>query len=217
MIAADLAALFPPSVVVVVADESMWGGFDRLYPQERAYGERAVLKRKRELAAGRHAARAALAQLGYAAASIARGAHGMPQWPDGACGSITHCKGFAGAVVAHARDVQSLGFDAEEAEPLKAELHDLILSADERASFGPQPDDTNWGKIAFSCKEAFYKAYYPHARKVIDFLQVRITLGPSVFGIELIDAAVPSAAGRRTFEGRWLCDGVRVYSACAVS
>ncbi|MCA9665038.1 MAG: 4'-phosphopantetheinyl transferase superfamily protein [Myxococcales bacterium] len=217
---AQLEALFPAAAVLVVADAWMWEGFDQLFDEERALGERAVQKRRRELAAGRHAARAALEQLGYAPAPIARGTHGMPQWPAGACGSITHCKGFAGAVVAHAREVRSLGFDAEQAEPLKPQLIDLILSASERAALGPQPRRTDWGKVAFSCKEAFYKAYYPHARQVIDFLQVHIELTSGAdageFRIELVDDAVPSAAGLRRFEGRWLCDGDRVYSACAV-
>lgn len=217
----ELAALFPGAARLVIADDTMWSGFERLFAEEQALGVRAVQKRKRELAAGRHAARAALAQLGYDAAPIERGAAGAPRWPAGACGSITHCKGFAAAVVAHTNEVLSVGFDAEGADALKANLVDMICAADERAQIDALPAapvGTDWPKLAFSCKEAFYKAYYPLGGVVLDFRQVRITFDAAraAFRVALIDAATPSAAGWRVFDGRFSCDGERIYSGVAI-
>ena len=76
-----------------------------LFPAEEALLARAVQKRRREFATGRHCARSALGALGVGPAPILPGQAGAPQWPSGIVGSITHCAGYRAAAVARASEV----------------------------------------------------------------------------------------------------------------
>ena len=73
-----------------------------LFPEEEALVAGAVTKRREEFAAGRNAARAALAGLGPPPCPLLRAGRRAPAWPQGIVGSITHCSGFCCAVVAPA-------------------------------------------------------------------------------------------------------------------
>jgi 4'-phosphopantetheinyl transferase EntD len=64
-----------------------------LFPQEEAAMARAAGERRREFAAARGCARAALARLGMQPAPIVPDRTGAPRWPSNAVGSITHCTG----------------------------------------------------------------------------------------------------------------------------
>src|SRR5581483_11983056 len=104
-----------------------------LFPAEEAVLARAVDKRRREFTTARGCARAALARLGLPPAPIPRGPKGEPQWPDGVMGTITHCDGYRAAAVARARDVVTLGIDAEPAGPLPDGVLGLVAAEDEQA------------------------------------------------------------------------------------
>lgn len=98
MHATDIARLFPAGVVVCVAEPAMYRA--ELFPEEAVAVASAVTKRREEFAAGRAAARRALAALGVPAAPLPRGERRAAVWPKGFVGSITHCAGFCAAAAA---------------------------------------------------------------------------------------------------------------------
>ncbi|WP_050527544.1 hypothetical protein [Pseudorhodobacter aquimaris] len=83
---------------------------------------RAAPARAMEFAAGRAAARVAMAGFGLASA-IPMGVARAPVWPKGVSGSISH-------------STILIGIDLEEATPLEYDLWDLVLTSSERAELG---------------------------------------------------------------------------------
>ena len=135
----------------------------------------AVPSRQAEFAAGRLAARAALAQLGQAPVAIVAGSGREPLWPEGFVGSISHCRTVA--IAAAAKSNSQLGFigiDIEETEPLDSDLWDSICSSNERELFQLGTGAGRQAKIIFSIKEAVYKAQYPATGRLLDFRDVDI-------------------------------------------
>jgi 4'-phosphopantetheinyl transferase EntD len=196
-------------------------------PEEAAQVARAVSKRKREFAAGRHLARRALARLGddvdFADLLLLNDADRAPLWPAGVVGSITHTgagqedDGYCAVVLGRDSEVRTVGIDAEEAAPLEPELWTFVLTEDERAALEREPAESRGllAKVVFSAKECFYKAQYPLTRQFLGFKQVRITLNP---GLGRFEAQRVDATGEmsRCF-GRYSIDGALVLTGIAVS
>jgi 4'-phosphopantetheinyl transferase EntD len=139
----------------------------------------AVPKRRLEMAAGRDAAREALARLGVLPAAIPSAAGGAPRWPEGFVGSITHTNTLCAAVVARDTDVVAIGLDAEPAGPLERELWAEILTEDELAVLTLLDAETAAARArwTFCAKEAAYKCQYPLSGLLLDFgdLEIRWT------------------------------------------
>jgi 4'-phosphopantetheinyl transferase EntD len=151
-------------------------GVATTYAEEARAVARAVPARRREFAAGRTAARSALAQLGIAPAPIPVGAGRAPVWPDGVTGSIAHCA-LGGIVVAARKDaVSSLGVDLEGDAPLTPDLWPGILTDDERCDLARLSEEAR-GHAAldrFVAKEALFKAQYPLTGLMLDFDAVTV-------------------------------------------
>src|SRR4051812_39625397 len=128
---------------------------DDLYPIEADAVRGAVAGRVAEFAAGRVAARRALAALGVAPVALPVGARRMAEWPGGIVGSITHCAGLAAAVVGRTGDWWALGIDAEPAVPLDDDVCDAVTTPAEQATLADPLDAT----VVFCAKEAFYKCW----------------------------------------------------------
>lgn len=161
----------------------------------------AVATRRREHATGRHLARLALAELGYPPQVVPRGDAGMPVWPEGVVGSITHCTGFRGVVLARAANLPSLGVDAEPHAPLPEGVGYLVTTADETAhlhELAGQRPDLHWDRLLFSAKEAVYKAWFPAARRWLGFDEAVVTLtATGGWRAELlVDGPFPAVEGR---------------------
>ena len=125
-----------------------------LLGDEARHLDRAVPKRRAEFAAGRRAARAALAALGHPAQAIPAGPGRAPVWPEGVAGSLTHDRDLAlAAVVASGEDI---GIDLTAAEALPGETRRAILPHDAEAGL-----DDLAARAAFSAKESLFKALYP--------------------------------------------------------
>ncbi len=186
-----------------------------LFPDEEALLVRAVDKRRREFGTGRHCARRALAALGVAPVPILPGDAGAPRWPPGVVGSITHCSGYRAAAVAFAREVITIGVDAEPDQPLPDGVLGLISLPGERARLGDlaaAAPGTSWDRLLFSAKESVYKAWFPLARRWLGFEDADITIGATdgTFQARLLVAA-PVIGGwpLAGFSGRWLArDGI---------
>lgn len=176
-------SLFPESAryCYVRTDESMTNllNFHHLFPEERAVVSQAVDVRKSEFGDARWCAHRALKELNYTGEEpILRGERGMPLWPEGYTGSMTHTEGLRAAVAAPTTHVCSMGLDAEPAEPLPEHVLTMIARPGEmpqlsrlRAAGISCPD-----RLLFCAKEATYKTWFPMTRRWLDFDQAEIDL-----------------------------------------
>jgi 4'-phosphopantetheinyl transferase EntD len=165
-----------------------------LWPQETAAITRAIPKRRAEFAAGRSAARMAMAELGLAPCTIPQGPDRAPTWPAELSGSIAHCDDFCIAAVAFKTHYKTLGIDIEPATPLATDLTDIICTKAERDWLASQPDASLAAKMIFSAKEAVYKAQYPLTRQIIGFDAVTLTISNGSFTIAA-NPALPNMKG----------------------
>ncbi len=211
-----IEGLFPETVVTVEAGDAHWSG--ALLPEEEAQIRRAAPRRRRAFTAGRVCAREALERLGFAERPLLSDADRVPCWPPGAVGSISHTGDWCGVAVARAESAVGLGLDVEGDAPLEPRLAPRICSPLELERFGrlPPPPAADWPKLAFSLKEAAYKAYFPLARTFLGFhdLELEVDAETGAFAAQLVRADAPAAAGRRRFCGRYraavgfVCAGV---------
>lgn len=152
--------------------------------------ERAVPKRRYELAAGRRLARRLLG----AKRSIGATDRRAPIWPAGVFGSIAHAGQVCVVVVTE--EARSVGVDVEPYTPLAERTEGVVLRDEERAAL---PHDASRGLLAkriFCAKEAFFKAQWPLTEAWIGFRAARVTLDGARFVIEVVDEIPPAAAGR---------------------
>jgi 4'-phosphopantetheinyl transferase EntD len=165
-------------------------GIHDLLPGEDAQGM--VPKRLRAFAAGRAAARRALAELGLAAEAIPKGPDRAPHWPIGIAGSISHSATQCLAVVIPAGLCRGIGLDLEEDSPLNETLWDTVLRPEERHGMTGAE-----AKLIFSAKEAAFKAQYPISRQLYGFDGMRIERDGALFTAIFAQAVPPFAVGDR--------------------
>lgn len=198
----------------------------RPHPQEEALIGRAVEKRRREFTTARHCARVAMKQLGVEAGPILRGERGAPVWPRGVVGSLTHCDGYRGAVLAYAMQVRSLGIDAEPDAPLPDGVLPAVSLESERAwlARADSGDGVNRDRLLFCAKEATYKAWFPLTGRWLGFEDAHITFeqdsgGPfGTFHSDLlISGETLDGPPLASFDGRWLIRDGLILTAISVS
>ena len=185
-------------------------------PEEEPLIAKSVVKRRTEFIGARHCARIALAELGIGPVPILKGDKGEPRWPDGVVGSLTHCEGYRGAVVAHRRDVRSLGIDAEPHDVLPKGVLDSISLPAERDQLATLPGGLHWDRILFCAKEATYKAWFPLTHRWLGFEDAHITftVGPTpaagtFVSRILIDPAAEHGPPLTELSGQWsVTDGL---------
>jgi 4'-phosphopantetheinyl transferase EntD len=167
---AAIASLAPPAIAVghrTIAP----GDEHALMPEEAGAFARSVVKVRRASGAARIVARELLARFGHAGRALPKGTTGAPVWPAGIVGSLSHDDEIAVAAAALSRDIAALGIDVEPAEPLPAELVDIVVTPRERLRFA---DDPYGGRLIFAAKEAVYKAVHPLDRTFLDHHDVEI-------------------------------------------
>ena len=167
-----------------------------LHPAEEPHVARAAEKRRRDFAAGRICARAALAPLGHGEAAIGMGEDGAPHWPHGILGSITHTSLYAAAVAGEARHFGGLGIDAERVGGVTPKLWPRLFSVAEKAALEKRADADVAATLLFSAKEAAFKAW--RMRGALAFRDIAIDLGEGCFTAD--------HAGKR-LSGRYAVDG----------
>ena len=151
-----------------------------LFPEERQAVRRAVAARKAEFAAGRTAARAAMAALGLPASPIPMAPDRAPVWPQGVTGTITHTDGLALAAVALRETSRGLGLDIEPDTALPRDLWPSVLTDAEQHWLQARPK-AGQGRLAkkiFCVKEATYKAQYAASGTFLEFHDLNVTLTP---------------------------------------
>jgi 4'-phosphopantetheinyl transferase EntD len=215
-----LAELLPGGVAAVEAYDDPVDA--TLFPEEEELVARAVGKRRREFTTVRSCARTALAKLGLPPVPILHGERGAPVWPAGIVGSMTHCHGYRASAVAHARDVLTIGLDAEPNEPLPEGVLDAESLPEEREMLrrlGAARGPVQWDRLLFSAKESVYKAWFPLARTWLGFEDAEVTINPddgTFTARVLIDAPIVDGVALDGFTGRWLAREGFVVTAIAV-
>jgi len=202
-----LRAALGPGVGIAWGDVD--GDPDTLWPDERPAVARAIERRRREFAAGRSAARRAMAALGRPACAIPAGADRAPVWPANWVGSIAHDARGCFAVAAPAADLHAVGIDLDAAAPLEAGLWDLVCTPDEIRRL-PGDDDVQrgrWAKRLFCAKEAYYKWQHPQTHRMLSFHEVEVIWLPdNAFEARPADprGLTHDLPGRWTEDGTWI-------------
>lgn len=167
-----LTAHLPESNTMVVLAGEVADYLHELTDEERPAVSRAVPKRQREFATGRHLARQAMIRLGLPPQSVPRGTDRNPLWPAPCIGSITHADALAAVAVAAGETLRGVGIDLEETARVTDQLWDKLFTTDERRRY--EGSDPRWPGLVFSAKEAVYKAVNPIAGKFIGFHEVEV-------------------------------------------
>ena len=142
-----------------------------LAADEAAIVANAVLRRRREFASGR----VLLHQLIGSDLPIGVTSNRSPQLPLGWRGSLAHDATFAVAALSREIAIRSIGIDIEPMTVLSVETARVILRHDD------SPIDTH---LAFTLKEAAYKAQYAITRQIFDFHTLRIIFRGQQFTAE---------------------------------
>ncbi|MFJ5550136.1 4'-phosphopantetheinyl transferase [Streptomyces sp. NPDC093225] len=186
------AGLLPAGVAVAeFAGEAPYAELAAgLFPAERAAVARAYPSRRREFAAVRACARAAMARLGVPPLPVLPHGEGptwarnAPRWPEGLTGSMTHCTGYRAAALTRTgpgHPLLSLGIDAEPNAPLPDGVRSLALRPEEESALpaltAGRPG-VAWDRVVFSAKESVFKAWYPLTGRWLGFEDCHITLTP---------------------------------------
>lgn len=170
-----VGSLFPDGVGVGVTPI---GAAPEPWPVEAAAVARAVPHRQAEFAAGRAAARAALAAAGLPEAAIPAGEDRAPVWPEGVVGSITHGEDIALAVAAPLAVAAGLGLDVESDVPLPGDVLSEICDGEECAWIAGQVEPLRWARLIFVAKEAAFKCQYPASRSLFGFETMQVQVRP---------------------------------------
>ena len=199
----QLANRLGPDVGVACRDVD--GDPRALFAEEAQAIEKAIPRRQREFAAGRSAAREALAQIGWTPQGIACANDRSPVWPEGLVGSIAHCRSACVAIVAPREQAHAVGIDMEEDLPLDPSLWTSVCTPAERSFLAslPSSEQGRWGLRLFCAKEAYYKWQYPLTRRLLDFqeVEVRMDVEHSTFDVHAPDP-VKSRLVTCTLQGR---------------
>jgi 4'-phosphopantetheinyl transferase EntD len=143
---------------------------DQLFPQERDCVQTARSPRRADYNTGRLCARSALDYLGMGRTVIPTGLRGMPLWPQGVSGSISHAAGFWCAAVSDSK--RSVGIDVERLDRrLDASVLERVCTTSEIDAIKRWEADgmDAAAVVVFSAKEALYKCLYPLVGTFIGF------------------------------------------------
>lgn len=214
-----LTALFPSTVeigcVPIPSHEA------RLLDGELEAVRFAAPTRRADFTAGRAAARMAMRGLGLPPVALPRLADGRPDWPEGVSGSISHADALCAAVLSCDPMLIGIGLDIEVATPLEPDLVPLICLPSERDMLASWSAQTDFAKLIFSAKEAFYKCIYPVVRTFVDFNEVQIEVArqprdeAGSFSARLLSSTLQAKVASHAFVGRWRRLGR--YVACGAT
>lgn len=85
---------------------------------------------------------------------------------------MTHCAGYRAAAAARARDVVTIGIDAEPHAVLPDGVLDVVALPEERAwiyELARSAEEVHRDRLLFSAKESVYKAWFPLTGRWLGF------------------------------------------------
>lgn len=208
--------LFPAQVVTESTVARPW--VDPPYASEAEAVAHAAPVRRHEYAAGRVCARDALSRLGVRDFPVLRDADGVPIWPAGFVGSISHCPGYCGVAVAPSASIRGIGFDVEPNSPLPAELRPHVASDQEQAWISRHEGNhaVDLYKLIFSAKESAFKAIYPLLRRPFDFWDLEVELCESARSFKIR----PTSSHGQAVEGlsgRFLATSQHIFTGVTIA
>jgi 4'-phosphopantetheinyl transferase EntD len=167
-----LLTLAPPGIMV---DHRLItpGDEHALLADELDAFRRSAVQVRRASGAARIVARALLARLGHKEKALPKSPAGPPIWPDGTLGSLAHDSRIAVAAVTTPERLAGIGIDIEPAEPLPADVVDLVITPRERGAISSDPFQA---RLLFVAKEAVYKAVFPQDNRFLDHHDIEIDI-----------------------------------------
>jgi enterobactin synthetase component D len=148
---------------------------------------RAVATRKADFLSGRAMIQSAMAQLGIPPQNVTNAANRAPVWPEGLTGSLSHARGRCAGLVSRNTNL-TFGVDIEaiaQNRTLTAILTETLSPAERQTiTQGPFPAATN-ATLAFSAKEALFKALYARVGHHFGFDAAELCTAPSQTGLSL--------------------------------
>lgn len=148
-----------------------------LYEEERSLITKATLKRRNEFSTGRYGIRCLLKSYGINYFPIKCDQKGMPIFPSGIIGSISHSDKKCLMATSTNIDYKSIGIDIEEYSKLDLSLCRYFLHKSEIEFVDSQVAAYQkiMAAIFFSVKEAFYKMQYSITKSYLGFLDVQVS------------------------------------------
>jgi len=190
--------------------------FHALPAEEQALVNGAVDRRKADFGDSRWCAHQALKNFMDAHPPILRGPRGMPLFPQGISGSLTHTPTVSVRHCWRHPSWASVGIDVEVARPLPEGVFNTITSLGEQRRIHKvmrSEDLQLLDTVLFSAKEATYKTWFPLTHRFLDFDQADIDLRPDgTFTSYLLARPVPVPF----IQGRWTIRNGYVITAAAV-
>ncbi len=170
----------------------------------------ALTLRRAEYLAGRVLAKMNLTRLGLSACELLPDQYGIPQWPAGISGSLSHNRKIVVCATLPSEQAGMAGIDIETLiSPEDAQLlwrH--IISPQEYAFLMAQPLEFHQMlTLVFSAKESFYKLVFPKTRNAMVFHSVRFIafdLQDGTFSLTIPDELTTLFRSRRYADGTFL-------------
>ena len=135
-------------------------GYDKQIAELAELDASVGTERRNDFIRGRIAARRALRELEVQLGTIPIGPWGVPEWPAGVVGSISHSAGAGVAVVAHASDRRGIGIDIE-ARNRRLSNRSVGRVLTRAESWALEEKSTlPWPLVLFCAKEAAFKAVF---------------------------------------------------------
>jgi phosphopantetheine--protein transferase-like protein len=192
----------------------------KLYPEERVAIKKAVPKRQQEFGAGRLCARKALTRLGIKKYPLCKGPDGLPVWPDGIIGTISHSHTWCGAAVARHEDLRGIGLDIETIDRVSMQIAKKVLTPAEMEWVNASDKEAQkWLALMFSAKETIFKCVTPVYGKWFgfsDMVIINITEEQS-FEAKLNDKISAELPNCSTLIGRYLMHEGNVITGMVLS
>lgn len=200
--------------------------FHQLDEAEQQLVSRAVDSRKSDFGDARWCAHELLRSAGKDA-PILRADKGMPLFPAGIVGTLSHTKGLRCAMVGDVNDWQSVGLDVEKAEPLSGGVFHSVTSTTERWALsrlaGSARCENLLGTVLFSAKESVYKSWFPLTGRFLDFDEAELSLdidsgelGGLAVGGRWRARLLASESPVSEITGSWVMKDGFVATACGV-
>lgn len=148
-----------------------------LHDEERALATAMSGRRRTEWVGGRLAFWRAAEESGWPLGALRIGARGEPMLPAGLAGSISHKSSLAVALVAPSgAEGATLGVDLETVTPERPSIEEIALRPEERETLRQQPEPLRWARlvVAFTVKEALYKALHPRVQRYVRYDEAAI-------------------------------------------
>lgn len=170
------------------------------------------LSREKEHSLGRYCAQQATNAIGIHCSKISSDSQGLPIWPEGVVGSISHSKGLCLSAVAKSEDFQTIGIDIEQFNRMKERSIERIVHPEEKAEIG---NDLTKATLLFSIKEAFYKAQFPIYKSHLNFKDLAFRYDFSGQKAQLVWLAEKSPIAKADYS-KWATSYQIIENTCFV-